>query len=280
MVVLLILLISGSSKITSLMRLVPFTKVVVGQMVLDVVLWQCAVIAKLDKHASYLMNIILMELKNMDKSKANMIWWTKSTNVVQSHVLLLIQQILKHILMVFITTQQVVLMKIMKLVLSVGVKKMVLNSGALEIHGELTGVRMVSSELWEVLTTSILKVIAIGEYQLILGLNKSSTTQPKKKRMILIMTKLCMNGHNLNTHQQIKMQISFQNQADAEFQNLNLQTVHYIRLKDHGIVYLSISYQRMSIGEIWTAVTICPGLKINTFPDIAALVGLREQQVP
>lgn len=65
-------------------------------------------------------------------------------------------------------------MKIMKLVLSVGVKKMVLNSGALEIHGELTGVRMDSSELSEVLTTLILKVIAIGEYQLILGLNKSS----------------------------------------------------------------------------------------------------------
>lgn len=76
--------------------------------------------------------------------------------------------------MVFIMTQQVVSMKIMKLVLSVGVKKMVLNSGALEIHGELTGVRMDSSELSEVLTTLILKVIAIGEYQLILGLNKSS----------------------------------------------------------------------------------------------------------
>lgn len=98
----------------------------------------------------------------------------KSTNVVQSHALLQIQQILKHILMVFIMTQQVVSMKIMKLVLSVGVKKMVLNSGALEIHGELTGVRMDSSELSEVLTTLILKVIAIGEYQLILGLNKSS----------------------------------------------------------------------------------------------------------
>ena len=174
MVVLLILPINGSSIITSLMRLVPFIRVVVGQMVLDVVLWQCAVIAKLDKHASYLMNTILMELKNTDKSKANMIWWMKSTNVVQSHALLQIQQILKHILMVFIMTQQVVSMKIMKLVLSVGVKKMVLNSGALEIHGELTGVRMDSSELSEVLTTLILKVIAIGEYQLILGLNKSS----------------------------------------------------------------------------------------------------------
>jgi hypothetical protein len=175
MVVLLTLLTNGSSIITSLMRLVPFIRVVVGQMVLDAVLWQCAVIAKLDKHALYLMNTILMEYKNTDKSKANRTWWMKSTNVVQSLVLSLIQQILKHILMVFIMTQQVVLMKIMKLVLSVGVKKMVLNSGALEIHGELTGVKMDSSELWEVLIISISKVIAIGEYRLIPGPIKLST---------------------------------------------------------------------------------------------------------
>jgi hypothetical protein len=105
------------------------------------------------------------------------------------------------------------------------VKRMVLNSGALEIHGELTGVKMDSSELWEVLIISILKVIVIGEYPLIPGPIKLSTIQLKLKKMIQTMTKPFMNGHNLNTHQLIKMPISFQNQVDAEFLNLNLQTV-------------------------------------------------------
>lgn len=43
--------------------------------------------------------------------------------------------------------------------------------------------------------------------------------------MIPTTTKLFMNGPNLNTPQLIKTLISFQNQVDAEFQNLNSQTV-------------------------------------------------------
>lgn len=77
------------------------------------------------------------------------------TNVVLSFVQLLSLNLLMTMLEESITTQLVIFILCMKSQLWVGEKKTALSSGTSEILGELTGEKMGSSELLEVLITSL-----------------------------------------------------------------------------------------------------------------------------
>lgn len=97
--------------------------------------------------------------------------------------------------------------------------------------------------------------------------------------MIQTMTRLFMNGHNLNTNLQMQTRISYPNQVAVVFLKLNSQMVQSKKLLDHGIHYLSISYLLMLIGVMLMAVTICHGQRINIFLVIVDHAGHKAQQV-
>jgi hypothetical protein len=114
--------------------------------------------------------------------------------------------------------------------------KMVRSIGLFVTHGELTGVKVVSSEFAEVSTTLPSKVLAHGPLHLTPGLKVLNTSQLQMRRLIDLMIKLFIPSLNQYTHQQTSQRVSFPKKTmDAVLKKLLSQVVRRRMLLTLGI---------------------------------------------
>lgn len=131
--------------------------------------------------------------------------------------------------------------------------------------GVLTGVNKVSSELFEVLTTSLLSQAATGELRWTLGQRVRCIKPLKLNKRIQTMTKLFMTSLNLNSNlaQLLLTKASLMIGRVAVFLKPNSQMDPYTRQSVHGTVFQLIYYPKTLTGETWMVVTTCHGIRTN-----------------
>lgn len=164
----------------------------------------------------------------------------------------------------------------------VGVKKMESSSGMFATPGELTGVNKDSSELFEVLTTSLLSQVATGELRWTPGQRVRCIKPLKLNKRIKTMTKLFMTSHNLNTNlAQLQLtKASLMIGRVAVFLKPNSPMDPFIRQSGHGTVSQLIYYPKTLTGETWMVVTTCLGIRTNISLATVAHAGHKVPHLP
>jgi len=143
---------------------------------------------------------------------------------------------------------------------------MELNTGEFAIHGALTGVKLVSSELSEESTISQLNLSAPGQH---LSRNGPISTLPHRQSKTIPRTIrpyiLCL---NLNTPDKNSLLLKV---LAAQRRPNSLTVRESFRIRSLRL----LTFLSKSIGETSMAVTTCHGIRTSTFPNTVAPAGLR-----